>query len=195
MLNIPSHVSSWPNRGLEHQVERHRRSEVISCRGGFHIVIHKEIRELLLAVVVQLWAKHKNTARQHKLSKAVCPCPVHHKIPVPCSGKKLLTASWEERHGAGCHQNTDDIFFQLITPSGFMELLKALVYQGSKYQTFCNLPQRRSSTVVSTSGGWQKALQTLQGGPMVHSARGLSGMDLNRSPTLVCPSQPQQQLG
>lgn len=69
MLNIPWHVSSRPDRGLEHKIEGHRRTEVISSNGRLYVVVHKQIRKLFLAVVVQLGAKHKRHLTQEPAAK------------------------------------------------------------------------------------------------------------------------------
>lgn len=50
--NIPCHVPSWSDICLKHQVEGDGSSELISSGGGFDVVFHKKVRQLLLGVVV-----------------------------------------------------------------------------------------------------------------------------------------------
>ena len=52
--SVPGHVPAWPDGRLEHQVEGDGRCEVVSCRGRLDVVLHKELGQLLLAVVVHL---------------------------------------------------------------------------------------------------------------------------------------------
>lgn len=52
--SVPGRVPAWSNGRLEHQVEGDGRRELVSCRGRLDVVLHKEIGQLLLAVVVHL---------------------------------------------------------------------------------------------------------------------------------------------
>ena len=52
--SVPGHVPAWSDGRLEHQVEGDGRCEVVSCRGRLDVVLHKELGQLLLAVVVHL---------------------------------------------------------------------------------------------------------------------------------------------
>lgn len=54
IVNLPWHVPAWSNGRLKHQVEGDGRCEVVSCGGRLDIVFHKEIRKLLLGVVIHL---------------------------------------------------------------------------------------------------------------------------------------------
>lgn len=51
---LPWHVPPWANGRLKHKVEGDGRCEVVSCGGGFDVVFHKEIGQLLLGVIVHL---------------------------------------------------------------------------------------------------------------------------------------------
>lgn len=51
---LPWHIPPWSNGRLKHQIEGDGRCEVISCGGGLDVVFLKEIRQLLLGVVVHL---------------------------------------------------------------------------------------------------------------------------------------------
>lgn len=51
---VPWHIPAWSNGRLKHQVERDGRAEVISCGGRLDAVLHKEVSQFLLSVVVHL---------------------------------------------------------------------------------------------------------------------------------------------